>query len=127
MNEVAAGEAFSKASFPRGDMPGVYLDPEPCQGSLAKSFYLSIIPDMKAVLDATALCPVSGQRVSGSLVDPHRLPLMLLDNGTIMMYCPNHMTRAFISDRTTVRLILQGTKIIERIEKPVKGAKHDQT
>ena len=82
---------------------------------------------MKAVLDIEVPCPVSSLRMNGQLVEIHRVPLMLLDNGCLMAYCPNHRSRAFISDRTTVQWIMKTAQIIRRIEKPVKEPKNGTT
>lgn len=82
---------------------------------------------MKAILDIEVPCPVSGVPLNGRVCDIHRVPLMLLDNGTIMAYCPHHRGRTFISDRTTCYMIMQSAHIVERIDKPIKEQKHGAT
>lgn len=82
---------------------------------------------MKAILDIEVPCPVSGLRLNGRICDFHKVPLMLLDNGTIMAYCPNHRARSFIADRTTSHMIAQSANVIQRIDKPIKEPKHGST
>ena len=82
---------------------------------------------MKAILDIEVPCQVSGLKLNGSACDFHKIPLILLDNGTLMSYCPNHRARFFISDRTTVHMIMRTANIVERIEKPIKERKHGTT
>lgn len=82
---------------------------------------------MKAILDIDVPCSVSGLRLNGQVCEFHKVPLILLDNGTIMTYCPNHRSRSFISDRTTVHMIMKSANIIQRIDKPIKEPKHGTT
>lgn len=82
---------------------------------------------MKAVLDIEVPCHTSGLVLSGRMVEVHRVPLMLLDNGTLMAYCPAHRNRSFLSDPTTVHLILKTATIVRKIEKPIKEPKHGTT
>jgi len=82
---------------------------------------------MKAVLSVDVPCHTSGLSLGGRIVECHRVPLILLDNGTLMAYCPNHRNRSFISEPTTVHLILKDATIIRRIEKPIKEPKQGTT
>jgi hypothetical protein len=75
---------------------------------------------VKVVYDINIACPVSGLRLSGRTCEVHMIPLMLLDNGTIMGYCPNHKTRVFISDRITSYYIQKTGQVIDRIPNPPK-------
>jgi len=82
---------------------------------------------VKAILDIEVPCIVSGLKLNGRVCEFHKVPLILLDNGTIMAYCPNHRARSFVSDRTTSHLIMKSAKIVERIQKPLKEPKHGTT
>ena len=82
---------------------------------------------MKEVLDTEGLCPTTTMVIRGQQVMPHRVHLQVLDNGTIMGYCPNHQTRWFIGDRGTVADIRMSSQVISRIERPVKEPKHGTT
>ncbi len=82
---------------------------------------------MKAILDIDVPCPTSGLKFNGRICEFHKVPLILLDNGTIMAYCPNHRARCFISDRTTCHMIAKSANVIERIDKPIKEPKHGAT
>ena len=83
---------------------------------------------MKLVLDTESICPVSLMLIGGVRVPAHKVNLQTLDNGTIMGYCPNHVCRWFIGDRAVAHAITSNSKILQRIEKPVKKeAKHGAT
>ncbi len=82
---------------------------------------------MKAILDIEVPCPVSGLKLNGRVCDFHKVPLMLLDNGSIMAYCPHHRARTFISDRTTSYMITQSANVIDQINKPIKEPKNGTT
>lgn len=82
---------------------------------------------MKTVLDIEVPCMISGMRLGGFQVPLHRVPLVVLDNGSIMAYCPNHRWRSFIGDITTVQEILKVAKVVRRIEKPLKEKKYGST
>jgi hypothetical protein len=79
---------------------------------------------MKAVLDIEVPCPVSGLKLNGVICQFHKVPLMMLDNGTIMSYCPNHLMRCFISERITCSMNLKDAVVVQRIEKHVKGRRN---
>lgn len=81
---------------------------------------------MKLVLDLDLACPVSGIVIQGGKIPYHTLPVQVLDNGTIMVFCPHHLVRVFVGDKITCRSIVESSKIIERIDKK-KEAKHGTT
>lgn len=74
---------------------------------------------MKLILDAEAPCPVSGMLIRGVRVPYHTLPLQVLNNLTIMIYCPNHKVRSFIGDRTTCAAIIEERKVLHRVERHI--------
>lgn len=82
---------------------------------------------VKAILDIEIACPVSGLRLNGVLCEVHKIPLIRLDNGCLMGYCPNHRVRAFIADRTTCHMISKNATVLERIEQPFKDRKNGKT
>jgi hypothetical protein len=82
---------------------------------------------VKAILDIEVACPVSGLKLNGVICDLHKVPLIRLDNGCLMAYCPNHRVRAFISDRTTCHMISKFAQVLERIEQPFKDGKNGKT
>lgn len=75
---------------------------------------------VKEILDIEVPCALSGLVLNGMVCELHRVPLIRLDNGSIMAYCPNHRTRTFIADRTTCYLILKVAHVVERVSQPLK-------
>jgi len=82
---------------------------------------------VKEILDIEVPCLVSGLTLNGKVCDFHKVPLIRLDNGSIMAYCPNHRSRSFIADRTTCFLISKVAKVVDRISQPLKEPKHGPT
>lgn len=82
---------------------------------------------MKVILDLEVPCPVSGLYLNGKVCDYHKVPLIRLDNGTIMAYCPNHRSRTFIADKTTCYMISKVAQVVERIPQPLKEPKNGTT
>ena len=82
---------------------------------------------MKVILDIEVPCPVSGLTLNGRVCELHKVPLIRLDNGSIMAYCPNHRSRSFIADKTTCYMIAKVANVVERIEQPLKEPKHGTT
>lgn len=66
---------------------------------------------------------MSGLIVFGRQVPVHRVQLQALENGTLMAYCPNHLTRMFISERVISSDIKKNAKILDRLFPPVKKTK----
>ena len=64
-------------------------------------------------LDVTLLCPLSGFEVGGQVIPPHRMATMQCENGSLFARCPNHVTRVFISDFTTVRQVMNKAVIVQ--------------
>lgn len=79
---------------------------------------------VKVVLDIEVPCPMSGLVLGGRVCDLHKVPLIRLDNGSIMAYCANHRVRCFISDPTTCFLISKVANVVERIPQPLKESKN---
>ena len=83
--------------------------------------------DVKVILDIEVPCPVSGLMLNGRICELHKVPLIRLDNGSIMAYCPNHRSRSFIADKTTCYMIAKVANVVERIAQPLKEPKHGTT
>jgi hypothetical protein len=81
----------------------------------------------RGVLDIEVPCHVSGLLVGDTRIGIHMVPLVLLPNGSLMAYCPNHRNRSFIADATTIHLILKNATIVRKIEKPIKEPKNGKT
>lgn len=89
--------------------------------------YLIYNQAVKVILDIEVPCPVSGLVLNGRVCELHKVPLIRLDNGSIMAYCPNHRSRSFIADKTTCYMIAKVANVVERIEQPLKEPKHGKT
>lgn len=84
---------------------------------IADHIYTQVV---KVILDIEVPCPVSGLVINGQTCVFHKVPLIRLDNGTIMAYCANHRSRTFIADKTTCYLISKVANVVERIPQPNK-------
>jgi len=64
-------------------------------------------------LDIEVICPVSGLKIDGVVIPMHRMAMMQCENGALFARCPNHVVRAFISDFTTVRHIMNQAVVVQ--------------
>ena len=79
---------------------------------------------MKTVFSALGLCPTSGLMIYGQQVPDHFVNLQGLENGIVMGYCANHLTRWFIGDRGACFDIKANAKVVQTLyKKPLKGGK----
>lgn len=75
----------------------------------------------RQVLDVELVCPVSGFRIKdGTVIPVHKIMVVYCRNGSLMAFCPNHVVRSFISDRTTVKAIMDGATLISMTPKKAK-------
>ena len=117
-------EALTPTGSTLGSIAGVWtMSRIPCES--ANPIYNHAV---KVILDIEVPCPVSGLKLNGKICDFHKVPLIRLDNGSIMAYCPNHRSRTFIADRTTCFMISKDANVVERIPQPLKKEpKHGAT
>ena len=79
--------------------------------------YLIIISlDHKKLLDTELFCPLSGLKVAGQVIPPHKMGVMQCVNGSLFAKCPAHLVRCFIADFSTVKLIVSNAKVLRVIE-----------
>lgn len=68
-------------------------------------------------LDIEVLCPLSGLKLNGTVIPIHKMAMMQCTNGSLFARCPNHVVRAFISDFTTVRAIMNQAVVVQITER----------
>jgi len=64
-------------------------------------------------LDLEAVCPLSGFKLNGVVIVVHKMALVQCENGALYASCPNHRVRAFISDHTTVKQIMNQAVVLQ--------------
>ena len=64
-------------------------------------------------LDVEAVCPLSGFKLKGTVIPVHKMAMLQCENGALFARCPNHQVRAFISDFTTVKQIMNQAVVVQ--------------
>lgn len=68
-------------------------------------------------LDVEVVCPLSGFKLNGTVIPVHKMAMLQCENGALFARCPNHQVRAFISDFTTVKQIMNQAVVVQTTTK----------
>jgi len=79
---------------------------------------------IRKYIDTQIYCPLVGTKLQGKVVQPHKMVMMQCENGSIFAKCPHHVVRCFISDFTTVKMIMEMSKIVKIVDSKAKEKKH---
>lgn len=82
------------------------------------------MPEQK-FLDTEVWCPVSGFKLKdGTIIPPHKLPLMICADGNLYAKCLVHFAKMFIQEKETVGKMIDASNVIRVREKRDKEAKN---
>lgn len=88
------------------------------------SRYNNPVPTQK-YLDTEVWCPVSGfKRKDGSVIEPHKIQIMICADGNLYARCPRHLAKCFIQDGQTIREVIEASNVIRTKEKRSKEVKN---
>lgn len=79
---------------------------------------------IRKYIDTQLFCPLTGAKLKGQVIQPHKMVMMQCENGSIFAKCPHHVVRCFISDFTTVKMIMETAKIVKIVDTKAKEGKH---
>jgi hypothetical protein len=68
-------------------------------------------------LDLELFCPMSGLRLKDHTIVPHKMALMQCENGVLFARCTQHVARCFISDFSTVKMVMEHAVVLKVTEK----------
>lgn len=86
-----------------------------------KSYFIINSVAVKKYIDTQIYCPLSGLKLKGNVIAPHKMAMMQCANGALFAKCPYHLVRCFISDFETVKTIMSEAQVIKVIEVQRKG------
>lgn len=79
---------------------------------------------IRKYIDTQLFCPLSGAKLQGKVVQLHKMQMMQCENGSLFAKCPHHVVRCFISDFSTVKVIMEMSKIVKIVDTKAKEKKH---
>lgn len=79
---------------------------------------------IRKYIDTQLFCPLSGSRFKGQVVPLHKMYMMQCENGALFAKCPHHVVRCFISDFTTVKMIMDVSKVTKIVDTNKKEQKY---
>jgi len=79
---------------------------------------------IRKYIDTQLFCPLTGAKLKGHIIPPHKMYMMQCENGSLFAKCPHHVVRCFISDFTTVKMIMDASKITKIVDTNKKETKH---
>ena len=79
---------------------------------------------IRKYIDTQLFCPLSGAKLKGQVIPPHKMYMMQCENGALFAKCQHHVVRCFIADFATVKMVMESSKITKIVDTNKKENKY---